>query len=240
MAQLLKHYFINRETNSFALNTKFGLMLPDIKGLEIIHRLTDESDIPYCLSTCTEYFEYSETVSGERLQELQNDTNVTVVSSSEVSVNGETLHSVVYQRAYVLEQTEGLSVITQQEWDAEVSTYDAKQLEKRIVILRSIRDEILSSSDWVVVKSTETGVALSTEFKDWRQSLRDLPDLENFPVELPTIPEEVIPEDPDPSTPKLPTEIQNDSKVLSAYKRWNEVTSIPMINDPVPPTDPVV
>jgi hypothetical protein len=217
MAQLLKHYFINRETNTFALNTKFGLMLPDIKGLEIVHQIEDENDIPYCLSTCPEYFEYSETISGERLQELQNDTNVTVVSSSEVSVDGETLHSVVYQRAYVLEQTEGLSVITQEEWDTEVSTYDAKQLQKRIEVLRSIRDEILSSSDWVVVKSTETGVALSTEFKDWRQSLRDLPSQQVFPSELPSI----------------HSDVQNDASVLGAYGRWSEVTSIPMINDPI-------
>lgn len=221
MAQLLKHYFINRETNTFALNTKFGLMVPDIKGLTIVHQLTDDNDIPYCLSTCPEYFEYSENVSGERLQELQNDTNVTVVSSSEVSVDGETLHSVVYQRAYVLEQTEGLSVITQQEWDTEVSTYDAKQLQKRIEVLRSVRDEILSSSDWVVVKSSETGVALSTEFKDWRQSLRDLPSQQVFPSELPAI----------------HSDVQNDVKVLGAYGRWGEVTSIPMINDPITPAE---
>jgi hypothetical protein len=221
MAQLLKHYFINRETNTFALNTKFGLMVPDIKGLTIVHQLTDDNDIPYCLSTCPEYFEYSETVSGERLQELQNDTNVTVVSSSEVSVNGETLHSVVYQRAYVLEQTEGLLVVTQQEWDTEVSAYDTKQLEKRIEVLRSIRDEILSSSDWVVIKSTETEVALSTEFKDWRQSLRDLPSQQVFPSELPPI----------------NLDVQNDAKVLGAYGRWGEVISIPMINDPIAPAE---
>lgn len=216
MAQLIKHYFINRETKTYAVDTKFGLMLPDIKGLDIVHRLTDENDIPYCLSTCPEYFEYTTTVSQEVLQELQGNPNITVVSSSEVSVEGETLYNVVYQEAYTLDQTEGLWVITQQEWDSELSVYDARQVQKRIEVLRSIRDQILSASDWVVVKSSETGIALSDSFKAWRQSLRDLPSQVDFPSELPAI----------------DVEVENDPNVLSAYARWGEVTSIPMINDP--------
>jgi len=28
-------------------------------------------------------------------------------------------------------------------------------------------------------------------------------------------------------------DVQNDVKVLGAYGRWGEVTSIPMINDPI-------
>lgn len=216
MSQLIKHYFINRETQTYALNTKFGLMLPDIKGLDIIHRLTDENDIPYCLSTCPEYFEYETTVSQEVLQELESNPNITVVSSSEVSAENETLYNVVYKEAYILEETEGLWVITQTDWDNEINSYDARQTQKRIPVLRSVRDEILSSSDWVVIKAKETGEYLSAGFKDWRQSLRDLPEQQVFPSELPTI----------------PVEVQNDSKVLSAYGRWGEVTSIPMINDP--------
>jgi hypothetical protein len=218
MAQLIKHYFINRETKAYAVDTKFGLMLPDIKGLDIIHRLTDENDIPYCLSTCPEYFEYTTTVSQEVLQELQSNPNITVVSSSEVSVEGETLYNVTYQEAYTLDQTEGLSVISQEVWDGEVFVYDVRQTEKRIEVLRSIRDEILSASDWVVVKSSETGISLSDSFKVWRQSLRDLPsqDQVDFPSELPPI----------------AVEVENDANVLGAYGRWGEVTSIHMINDP--------
>jgi hypothetical protein len=217
MAQLLKHYFINRETNTFALNTKFGLMVPDIKGLTIVHQLTDENDIPYCLSTCPEYFEYTETVSGERLQELQSDANITVLSSSEVSVDGETLYEVNYRRAYVLEEVEGLWILTQEEWDNEVSSYDARQTVKRYDIIKSITEELLSATDWVVVKATEQGTTLSTEFKTWRQSLRDLPDGEVFPSEIPA----------------PPLELQNNHEVPKIYSRWSEVVAIPMINDPL-------
>ncbi len=220
MSQLIKHYFINRETKAIAMDTKFGLMLPDIKQLNIIHNLTDQNDIPYCLSSCPEYFEYDTTVLEERLQELQNNPNITVVSS-EVSTEEETLYNVVYREAYILAESEGLRVITQQEFDAEIVSYDARQTQKRIQVLRTIRDEILSASDWVVVKSKETGEYLSAGFKDWRQSLRDLPGQQVFPAQL----------------PEIPAEVQNDSKVLSAYKRWNEVTSIPMINDPTETND---
>jgi hypothetical protein len=216
MAQLLKHYFFNRDTKTYSVDNKFGLMVPDIKGLEIIHNITDENDIPCCLSTCPEYFEYSSTVSAERLQELESDPNITIISS-DVSAEDETSYDVVYQEAYNLEETEGLSIIAQQEWDTIVDAYDARQLQKRLEVLRSVRDEILSSSDWVVVKSLEKGSVLSTSFKDWRQSLRDLPSEEIFPSELPPV----------------HSEVGGDAKVLSAYVRWNEVTSIPMINDPI-------
>ena len=42
-------------------------------------------------------------------------------------------------------------------------------------LLREERDVLLSETDWVVARSTETGVAISNNWKVYRQALRDLP-----------------------------------------------------------------
>lgn len=228
MSQLLKHYFINRDTGAWAIDTCFGLMMPNIRGLEIQYQLTTENDIPFCLSTCPEFFEYSVTISAEQLAELQNNPNITVVSFTERQIevtdfNGEvrteTVYDVVYTELYILEETEGegLKLITQEEWDNEISLYDARQQQKRYNIIETICIEILSATDWIVIRANEQGTILSEQFKTWRQSLRDLPDGQEFPTGFPT----------------LPSEVENNSKVLALYARWREVSSIPMINDPL-------
>lgn len=175
MSQLLKHYFINRETGSYATDTKFGLMVPSIEGLEIIHQLIDENEIPFCLSTCP-------------------DTTV-------------------------ITEQDGLQIINQGQWDAEVNSFDLRQEQKRYNIIREIRDEILFVTDWIVTKYTEQLVDLDLDFKNWRQTLRDLPNGAQFPTGFPT----------------LPSLVENDQKVLRLYGRWNEVYNISMVNDPLPP-----
>ena len=42
-------------------------------------------------------------------------------------------------------------------------------------LLRLERDRRLSACDWVSAKATDTGVAVTTAWKTYRQSLRDLP-----------------------------------------------------------------
>ena len=42
-------------------------------------------------------------------------------------------------------------------------------------LLREERDELLSETDWMVTRSIETGVAMSNDWKTYRQALRDLP-----------------------------------------------------------------
>ena len=42
-------------------------------------------------------------------------------------------------------------------------------------LLREERDRKIAKSDWKVVKAKETGTNLSTDFKTYRQALRDLP-----------------------------------------------------------------
>jgi hypothetical protein len=236
MSQLLKHYFINRDTGNWATDTRFGLMMPKIKELEIQYQLTTENDIPFCLSTCPEFFEYSVTVSAEQLTELEDNSNITIVSSTErqvevsdrnlditEEVRTETVYDVVYTELYILEETEGegLKIITQEEWNNEISLYDERKQEKRYDVIRLIRNEILLVTDWIVIKSIEQNINLDEDFTDWRQSLRDLPDGEEFPTEF----------------PPLPSIVENDEKILNLYARWSEVTSIPMINDTLPQED---
>ena len=232
MSQLLKHYYINRNNGQWATNTSFGLMMPNIKELNIIHQLFDENEIPFCLSTCPEYFEYVTTVSLETLTELQNNPNITIISSIEREeevfvVDPETqeqteetttitAYDIVYQEVYNLQEDNGLQLLSQQEWDSEIVSYDARQEEKRLEILREYRNNLLKDTDWFVIKCTETNVGLSTDFTSWRQSLRDLPQ-NLIQEELPPAPEEVF--------------VNQIYYVEYAYK----IRSIPMINDPLLP-----
>lgn len=183
MAQLLKHYWVNRDNLSeYAVSSEqysrpmFGTVMPNIDGLTVVHRLEDENNIPFFLSTCPD-----ETV---------------------------------------IEEVTGLQIITQAEWDLEIAEYDLRQETKRYDVLRKYRNQLLEKSDWFVVKSVDTQVALTTAFTSWRQDLRDLPDSSSFPASLPTCPETL-------------------NIDASFYAQYNgELRSIPMINDPLPPPDP--
>jgi len=234
MSQLLKHYWINRDTGGWATDTPYGLMMPNIKGLEVKYNLFTEDNIQYCLSTIPEYFEYEVTVSQEHLTEYQNNPNITVVNSTERQVEvpvfnrpglesteetrTETVYDVVYRESYIIQETEGegLKIITQQKWDTEIEEFDNRQQEKRYDILREIRDKILEITDWIAIKSLEQE-SISAEFKTWRQTLRDLPNSSTFPTGFPT----------------LPTELQNHTEIQELYNRFDEVRSITMIQDPL-------
>ena len=47
--------------------------------------------------------------------------------------------------------------------------------EEPMRLLRVERDKRLANSDWVVTKATEGGTSVSSEWKTYRQALRDLP-----------------------------------------------------------------
>lgn len=55
--------------------------------------------------------------------------------------------------------------------EEEVSEYIVKKWET----LRSKRNSILDQTDWLVVKSKESGTNLSTNFKEWRENVRNFP-----------------------------------------------------------------
>ena len=47
--------------------------------------------------------------------------------------------------------------------------------------VRSQRDNILASTDWLIIKAQETGVAMDQVWVDYRQALRDITNHVNFP-----------------------------------------------------------
>jgi hypothetical protein len=116
----------------------------------------------------------------------------------------------------VIEEKEGLVVLTQAEWDAEILAYDARQSTKRLNLVRKYRDQLLNQTDWIVIKAKEQGTNLSSVFKDWRQSLRDLPSAATFPLELPA----------------PPAGVSVDQSIYTSY--IEDLRKVPMINDPLP------
>ena len=61
---------------------------------------------------------------------------------------------------------------TETELNTKVAELDAAEPMR---LLREERDILLSETDWVVARSTETGVAIPNDWKVYRQALRDLP-----------------------------------------------------------------
>ena len=209
-----------------------GYVFPKLKNLEVVYRLTDENGDHICLSRVPEYFEYSKTVTPSVLTEYQNDSNITVVSSTERQVEesiideetgeptGETttvtLHDVTYRETYTIVVNDGLKILTQEEWDTEISNYDARQTEKRYSEIRIIRDEVLKETDWIVTKTTEDGSVLTDEFKNWRTTLRDLPSV--------GITTDVF--------PASPSSVEVDANITKDYSQ--KLRSIVLINDTLP------
>jgi hypothetical protein len=73
------------------------------------------------------------------------------------------------------------------------AAYQADLDAKAAASVRATRDAKLAETDWMVIKSSETGVALATEWATYRQALRDITTHSNFPnlteTDWPTKPE---------------------------------------------------
>jgi hypothetical protein len=50
--------------------------------------------------------------------------------------------------------------------------------------VRTTRDERLAATDWVVIKSQETGLPVPPEWAAYRQALRDITKQPGFPLEV--------------------------------------------------------
>lgn len=234
MTQLVKHYFIDRDTGKWATDTRIGLMIPYIKGVKFCHELVDENDIPFFLSHVPDYFEHEITISDSQLDEYKSNPKINIITTTERQVEVEiineetleptgdfgtvTVYDLVYREPHILEETEGLSIITQEQWDAELLTYDERQIQKRYDILRANRDKMLELTDWMVIRDLELG-NISDDFKTWRQTLRDLPNSDTFPT----------------SYPPLPSSLENNNELKFLTDSFNQVRSVPMFNDPLQP-----
>ena len=85
----------------------------------------------------------------------------------------------------------GVSSITSLEWNNIIDAYDSNQQVKRYELVREMRNDALNTSDMYVIKQVECNIAITTEFRTWRQELRDLPNGSTFPVTWPTPPSDV-------------------------------------------------
>lgn len=57
----------------------------------------------------------------------------------------------------------------------------ADRNEQAAVYVRSQRDSLLASTDWLVIKAQETGGSIPADWAAYRQALRDITDHANFP-----------------------------------------------------------
>jgi len=57
----------------------------------------------------------------------------------------------------------------------EVKDWNSKSSERKLNEIKKLRLQKLNESDWKVTSAKEQGTNLSTSFKNWRQSLRDIP-----------------------------------------------------------------
>ena len=61
------------------------------------------------------------------------------------------------------------------------AAYQARLDEEAANDVRTSRDAKLEESDWMVIRSAETGVALDSNWATYRQALRDITDQDGFP-----------------------------------------------------------
>lgn len=63
---------------------------------------------------------------------------------------------------------------TQKELEGKLNIFNDKE-NSSLRELKDLRNHLLSQSDWMVTKASETGVGISSDWKTYRQALRDLP-----------------------------------------------------------------
>lgn len=63
---------------------------------------------------------------------------------------------------------------TQKELEGKLNIFNDKE-NFSLHELKDLRNHLLSQSDWIVTKAIETGVGISSDWKTYRQALRDLP-----------------------------------------------------------------
>ena len=68
---------------------------------------------------------------------------------------------------------------------------ETERLEQASESARNQRDRLLTETDWVTIRATDTGDPVPTEWLDYRQALRDITEQTGFPeqIEWPQEPE---------------------------------------------------
>jgi len=100
---------------------------------------------------------------------------------------GDALQSLAPGAEWVLrgDELEWLSTNIPQPSDAEIEAEVARLIaEQPAKEARAKRDRLLTESDWVTIRATDTGNPVPTEWQSYRQALRDLPQQAGFPQEV--------------------------------------------------------
>jgi len=90
-----------------------------------------------------------------------------------------------WEHAIVIQ--DGVTKPTKEEFDAKYNELIAEQPAKEA---RAKRDRLLTESDWVTIRATDTGNPVPTEWQTYRQALRDITEQTGFPenIDWPQIP----------------------------------------------------
>lgn len=83
---------------------------------------------------------------------------------------------------YVTE-AESIDAVAGKVYDPEIDSF-VPDIEEKARAAREERDQKLSSSDWLVLRSQETGEPVPTQWREYRQALRDLPEQSGFPFDI--------------------------------------------------------
>lgn len=250
MTQLVKHYYINRDTGAWATDTRFGLMMPNIEHLNVQYRLEDENNIPFMLSHVPDYIEKVITIDIKELGQYESDTNQTLESQLNAYIVDHNLDIINYEERTYEEQiidersfeptgeTRQITV-----WDITykdpyvltesvgLTTLSQAQLDSEI----SAYDTRQKNKRYNILRVNRDKML---EYTDWmviraQESNTGLStDFATWRAELRDLPNNVgFPT----SYPTLPSSLENDSHLLELTSNFSEVRSIPMINDPLPP-----
>ena len=108
------------------------------------------------------------------MQDLITRALIELAPNSSFAVKGDTYADIIWKNTEVTKPTE-----------TEVNNKIAElQNAEPMRLLRIERDKLLTETDWVSSKSIDTGVAVSAEWKTYRQALRDLPSSANPVLDL--------------------------------------------------------
>ena len=83
------------------------------------------------------------------------------------------------------DELEWLSTDIEQPSDAEIEAEVARLIaEQPAKEARSKRNRLLTESDWVTIRATDTGDPVPSDWQTYRQALRDIPLQKGFPEEI--------------------------------------------------------
>jgi len=106
---------------------------------------------------------------------------------------GDALQSLAPNSEWVIrgDELEWLSTDIPQPSDAEIKAEVERLIaEEPAKEARAKRDRLLTESDWVTIRATDTGTAVPAEWQTYRQALRDITEQTGFPenIDWPQIP----------------------------------------------------